>query len=69
MSHNSRSSSSSSGGASFVSLLTVLFIGLKLANVIDWSWWWILSPMWISGLLAIIVLIVMIVVSTTKGWL
>lgn len=28
-------------------LLTVLFIGLKLGKVIDWSWTWVLSPIWI----------------------
>jgi len=29
----------------FLSLLTVLFIGLKLTNNIDWSWFWVLSPL------------------------
>lgn len=28
-------------------LLLVLFIGLKLGGVINWSWWWVLSPLWI----------------------
>lgn len=28
-------------------LLTVLFVGLKLTNYIDWSWWWVLAPLWI----------------------
>lgn len=28
-------------------LLTVLFVGLKLTHYIDWSWWWVLSPLWI----------------------
>lgn len=28
-------------------LLTVLFVGLKLAHVIAWSWWWVLSPIWL----------------------
>lgn len=31
----------------FESLLTILFIGLKLTDHINWSWWWVLSPMWI----------------------
>lgn len=35
------------GGVSFLGLLTLLFIGLKLGNVITWSWWWVLSPLWI----------------------
>lgn len=33
---------------SFVSLLTILFIALKLFNVIAWPWWLVLSPLWIS---------------------
>ena len=52
----SNSSSSSSGGIGFTGLLTVLFVGLKLTNVITWSWWWVLSPIWISFLLLIIIL-------------
>ena len=52
----SASSSSSSGGIGFTGLLTVLFVGLKLTNVIAWSWWWVLSPIWISFLLLIIIL-------------
>lgn len=41
--------SSSSGGIGFVGLLTIVFIVLKLTNYIDWSWWWVFSPMWISA--------------------
>jgi hypothetical protein len=32
----------------FSGLLTILFIALKLTNVIEWSWGWVLSPIWIS---------------------
>ena len=28
-------------------LLTLLFLGLKLAGSIDWSWWWVFSPIWL----------------------
>jgi hypothetical protein len=35
-------------------LLTVAFIVLKLCNVISWSWWWVLSPLWISIAITII---------------
>ena len=35
-------------GPGFLSLLTLLFIGLKLTNYIDWSWWWVLAPIWVS---------------------
>lgn len=44
----SSSSSSSSGGIGFSGLLTVLFVGLKLTGYIDWSWWWVVSPIWIT---------------------
>jgi hypothetical protein len=40
--------SSSSSGVGFTGLLTILFVGLKLTNTIDWSWWWVLSPVWIT---------------------
>jgi hypothetical protein len=63
----SSSSSSSSGGISFTGALTVLFIGLKLTNVITWSWWWVLSPIWISLLLAVVILTIAIVIAIIAG--
>ena len=46
----------------FGGLLTIAFIVLKLTHVIDWSWWWVLSPIWISfGLFVIGAMIVFIV--------
>lgn len=41
------SNSSSNGGIGFVGLLTILFVGLKLTHYINWSWWWVLSPLWL----------------------
>jgi len=52
------SSESSSGGIGFPGLLTILFVGLKLTNVIAWPWLWVLSPIWIPFLLTIIILII-----------
>lgn len=43
-----------SGGIGFGSLLTIVFIVLKLTKVIDWSWVWVLAPTWISLLLVVI---------------
>jgi len=37
----------SSGGIGFCGLLAIVFITLKLTSVIAWSWWWVLSPLWI----------------------
>lgn len=44
MSDNSKISISIGG---FPTLLTIAFIVLKLCNVITWSWWWVLAPIWI----------------------
>ena len=52
----SSNSSSSSSGIGFPGLLTVLFIGLKLTGHITWPWVWVLSPLWISLLLAVAIL-------------
>jgi len=38
---------SSTGGIGFCGLLAILFIGLKLTHYIDWSWLWVLAPIWI----------------------
>ena len=46
----------SSGGIGFCGLLAIVFITLKLAQigpVAAWSWWWVLSPLWIPALLVI----------------
>ena len=37
---------SSRGGISFLGLLTIVFITLKLLGVIHWSWWLVLAPLW-----------------------
>ena len=43
------------GGIGFTGALTLIFITLKLTDVIDWSWGWVLSPLWISFSLALII--------------
>jgi hypothetical protein len=40
--------STQTSGISFVSLLQIVFIVLKFLNKISWSWFWVLSPLWIS---------------------
>ena len=44
------------GGVSFLGLLTLLFIGLKLTGYITWSWIWVLAPLWIPIIIALLVL-------------
>ena len=51
-----------SGGIGLGSLLLLTFIILKLVGVIDWSWWWVLSPIWIPVALLLAVSILLFVV-------
>ena len=40
-------SKSSSSGIGLTGVLFVVFLVLKLTGNIDWSWWWVTSPLWI----------------------
>ena len=51
---------STSGGIGFCSLLSIVFIVLKLIGVITWSWVWVLAPLWIPASIFAIVLIVFV---------
>jgi len=42
-----------SSGIGFAGILFLVFLVLKLTHVIDWSWWWVTSPLWIPVVLAI----------------
>lgn len=47
-------------GIGFPGLLTIAFIVLKLTNVISWSWWWVLCPLWIPFVVILVICIIMI---------
>lgn len=49
----------------FGGLLAIAFIVLKLCGVIGWSWWWVLSPLWIP--LALIVVVVLAFAGAALG--
>lgn len=51
-----------SGGIGFTGLLTIVFIILKLIGTIDWSWWWVLSPLWITFALGMLIFISIVIV-------
>ena len=55
MADNSNSSGSGSKGLGFTGALQIVFIVLKLLGKINWSWLWVLSPIWISLILAIVI--------------
>ena len=56
-----------SSGIGFLGLLAIVFITLKLVGAIDWSWWWVLLPLWGPIVLVLIVLVVLAVVLMTAA--
>ena len=50
------------GGIGFTGLLTIVFVVLKLCKVINWSWVWVLSPLWISAILAVLISVILIII-------
>ena len=71
MSNNTTVVTTSPGGVGFLGLLTLIFITLKLTDNIDWSWWWVLSPLWIPALLAVAIgaigAVIFLIVSIFRG--
>lgn len=57
------SSSNSSSGIGFTGLLACIFITLKLIGKIDWSWWWVLSPLWIGTAAVLVVAAVVVLIA------
>lgn len=55
------------GGIRFCGALTILFIGLKLAHVIDWAWKWVLSPLWLPVAVIVGLLVLIEVLSAVMG--
>jgi Na+/H+-dicarboxylate symporter len=44
----STTKSNSGTGLSLSAVLFIIFLVLKLTGNIDWSWWWVTSPLWIT---------------------
>jgi preprotein translocase subunit SecG len=66
------SKNKTSNGISLTTLLLVVFIVLKLTNNIDWSWWWVTSPLWIPvlfvlGVFFIILSIILLMLLSGKS--
>ena len=60
-------STSSSGGIGLGGALTLVFIVLKLVGVINWSWVWVLSPIWIALVIAGITILVLRIILHKSG--
>ena len=42
-------------GIGFLGLLAIVFIALKLGNVIAWSWWLVLAPLWVPAATVVVI--------------
>jgi phosphoglycerol transferase MdoB-like AlkP superfamily enzyme len=63
--HRNDTNTSSNAGClgGLPTMLLVAFIILKIIGVIDWSWWWVVSPFWITAGLAVLALLVLTIIS------
>ena len=69
---DSRSSGSSGfiGGLSFIEALALLFIALKLTGFLPtWTWLWVLSPLWITFSIALVIAIIVVAVDEVNDHL
>lgn len=51
-----KSMANSSNSLSLSLVIFVIFLTLKLSGVIDWSWWWVISPLWLPFALVLAVI-------------
>lgn len=57
------SSENNGSGIGFLGVLQIIFIVLKLCNVLQWSWWMVFIPAYISAGLTIILIVLAIILS------
>lgn len=55
------------GGMGTLSVLTLILIVLKLTGLIDWSWVWVLSPVWIPGLFFAVIFAIILIGGRVKN--
>jgi hypothetical protein len=60
------STSNDSTSIGFIGTLQLIFITLKLCNVIDWSWWWVLFPL-LGATILFILAIILIALGSIKS--
>lgn len=66
--NENRNNTGAAGGIGFCGLLAIAFIVLKLTGFIDWSWLWVLAPLWIPvAIFFAVALVILIVVLVKMG--
>ena len=62
------SSKNNGSGIGFLGVLQIIFIVLKLCNVLQWSWWMVFIPAYISAGLTIILIVLAIILNWSYKW-
>lgn len=47
----------------FTGILTLIFITLKLTGFINWSWWWVISPLWLPIAVLLILFFIIFIIA------
>jgi len=63
---NNERNNTTAGGIGFCGLLAVTFIVLKLTGVINWSWLWVLAPIWIPTAITLAIIVIVLIVVLAK---
>lgn len=63
---NSERNNTTAGGIGFCGLLAVAFIVLKFTGVINWSWLWVLAPIWIPTAITLAIIVIVLIVVLVK---
>ena len=50
-------------GPGITTSLTILFVLLKVFDKIDWSWWWVFSPLWLGAAVLFIIIVFVLIIA------
>ena len=64
---NQVNNNTNKGGIGFFGLLAIVFITLKLTGYIAWSWWWVLSPLWLPLAVGLAILAIVFIIAAIFG--
>ena len=64
--NNNMSEEKTTFNSSLPTLLFIVFLILKLTGNIDWSWWWVTSPLWIPVAAVLVLIVIALVFYNTK---
>lgn len=59
-------STNNSTGTNISTVLFLIFLVLKLTDTIDWSWWWVTSPLWIAFAIGVVVYLIVVIITSFR---